>query len=93
MEYKLLIKFTDVEIEKAFLGPMNKYLQIIRKELNYNIAHMNDSLVIDSNDDFVKTQEIVNTLYTLCEKKISYQERDIVYIINDIERKSKEWEK
>ena len=82
MEYKLLIKFTDVEIEKAFLGPMNKYLQIIRKELNYNIAHMNDSLVIDSNDDFVKTQEIVNTLYTLCEKKISYQERDIVYIIN-----------
>ena len=82
MEYKLLIKFTDVEIEKAFLGPMNKYLQIIRKELNYNIAHMNDSLVIDSSDDFVKTQEIVNTLYTLCEKKISYQERDIVYIIN-----------
>lgn len=82
MEYKLLIKFTDVEIEKAFLGPMNKYLQIIRKELNYNIAHMNDSLVIDTAGDFVKTQEIINTLYTLCEKKINYQERDIVYIIN-----------
>lgn len=82
MEYKLLIKFTDVEIEKAFLGPMNKYLQIIRKELNYNIAHMNDSLVIDTTGDFVKTQEIINTLYTLCEKNINYQERDIVYIIN-----------
>ena len=82
MEYKLLIKFTDVEIEKAFLGPMNKYLHIIRKELNYNIAHLNDSLVIDANDDYVKTGEIVNTLYHLCEKGINYQERDIIYIIN-----------
>lgn len=82
MEYKLLIKFTDVEIEKAFLGPMNKYLHIIRKELNYNIAHLNDSLVIDANDDYVKTGEIVNTLCHLCEKGINYQERDIIYIIN-----------
>ena len=82
MEYKLLIKFTDVEIEKAFLGPMNKNLQIMRKELNYNIAHMNDSLVIDARDDFVKTQEVVNTIVTLCEKGISFQERDIIYIIN-----------
>lgn len=82
MEYKLLIKFTDMEIEKTFLGPMNKNLHIMRKELDYNIAHMNDSLVIDANDDFVKAQEIVNTLYTLCEKGINYQERDIIYIIN-----------
>ncbi len=71
-----------MEIEKAFLGPMNKYLHIIRKELNYNIAHLNDSLVIDANDDYVKTQEIINTIYHLCEKGIAYQERDLVYIIN-----------
>ena len=60
----------------------NKYLHIIRKELNYNIAHLNDSLVIDANDDYVKTQEIINTIYHLCEKGIAYQERDLVYIIN-----------
>lgn len=82
MEYKVLLKFTDLECEKTFLGPMNKNLNIIRKELNYNIAHMNDTLVIDASADFIKTGEIVNTIYFLCEKGISFQERDIIYIIN-----------
>lgn len=82
MEYKVLLKFTDLECEKTFLGPMNKNLNIIRKELNYNIAHMNDTLVIDASADFIKTSEIVNTIYFLCEKGISFHERDIIYIIN-----------
>ena len=82
MEYKVLLKFTDLELEKTFLGPMNKKLQIIRSELNVNLTHMNDVIAIDANADYNKAYEVVNLLYTLCEKGINYQERDIVYIIS-----------
>lgn len=82
MIYKTILKFLDIETEKTFLGPLNKNLTIIRDELNVKLAHINDALVVDENDDFEICQEVVELLYELCLNKINYQERDIVYIIN-----------
>lgn len=82
MKYNVLLEFTDLECEKVFLGPMNKRLLLIRSELGVDITHMNNVIAIADEINFNKAYEVVNLLYTLCEKKINYQDRDIIYIIN-----------
>ena len=77
--------FTNAEMEKKIIGPLNHNLAIISAELDVEINHMHSELHVDDNID-KKKADVLNILFTLLEgfekDDITYKERDLVHIIH-----------
>lgn len=86
MSEKIVLKFDDQEIEKKFVGPLNRYLEIISSELNVNIDYVGNTIITKEEDKFDLINAVCDLLNTLCMEKIEYQERDIIYIIESFKQ-------
>ena len=79
-----IITFDDCNIEKTIIGPLNIHLTIIEEELNVNISHINNSIVVDQNTDNNKIKllrKVFDLLYRLTTENIKWQERDLIHIV------------
>jgi len=80
VEEKIILKFDTPEIEMAFIGPLNRNLEILEMELDCRFEHISNSLILKmaSCEELVKA--VCELLYTLALDKIEFLERDIIYI-------------
>ena len=44
MAFQIILQFDNIELEKKFLGPNNRYLELISDELKIKLNHINNSL-------------------------------------------------
>jgi len=78
---KVSIKFVDYIDESQLLGPMNKNIKLIEKELNTKIVISRDFLVIDSSLEEQITN-IMKVMHTYSAINGSIKEKDLLSIIN-----------
>lgn len=84
MAYLIIKTFDSCDIEKIIIGPLNINLSIISEELNININHINNSIVVDQDEDLEKVELLKKIIELLCQltiKNIQWKERDLIHII------------
>lgn len=84
MAYLIIKTFEDCDIEKVIIGPLNINLLIISEELNVEINHINNSIVVDKDEESEKVEIIKKIIELLCQltiKNIQWKERDLIHII------------
>ena len=75
--------FDNIENEQAFIGPLNKNINLLEQELDIKLEHINNTLFIDKDTDMNKVdlvKAIIKLLYSLTSEDILWQERDLIYI-------------
>lgn len=79
--------FDDSNFEKEFIGPRNVNLDIIATELDIEISHINNHLLVDENNPNAKyIISLLKILTFLHQEHISFISRDIVHIINALKQ-------
>ena len=83
MNNKVIWTFDNIESEQAFIGPLNKNINLLEQELDIKLEHINNTLFIDNSVDDSKVdlvKAIIKLLYGLTCEDILWQERDLIYI-------------
>lgn len=91
MGFQNIIIFDDLELERKFLGPNNRNLDIISDELGEKIRHISNSIQIDdkiideSVEKYTKIKKLIGLIVYLLKKGINLEERDLIHIISRFE--------
>lgn len=75
--------FDNIENEQAFIGPLNKNINLLEQELDIKLEHINNTILALDSESTLKidlTKAIIKLLYSLTSEDISWGERDLVYI-------------
>ncbi len=87
MAFQTILQFENIDIEKKFLGPNNRNMQVISSQLNIKLNHISGFITIDKElqennlELFLKTKRILETIFWLIKNGINLEERDLVHII------------
>ena len=87
MAFQIILQFDNIELEKKFLGPNNRYLELISDELKIKLNHISGAITIDevilreNLELYTKTKRILGTILWLLKIGIDLEERDIIHII------------
>ena len=54
MAFQIILQFDNIELEKKFLGPNNRYLELISDELKIKLNHISGAITIDEVILFLK---------------------------------------
>ena len=76
--------FDNLDFEKKVIGPLNQSLSIINLELDINLTHIPNHLLIDNDEmtDLVLT--LLNILNRLFNEKVNWHDKELIHIISSI---------
>ena len=87
MAFQIILQFDNIDLEKKFLGPNNRYIELISDELRIKLNHISGAITIDEAiyrenlELYTKTKRILGTILWLLKIGIHLEERDIIHII------------
>lgn len=82
MAFQIILQFDNIELEKKFLGPNNRYLELISDELKIKLNHISGAITIDevilreNLELYTKTKRILGTILWLLKIGIDLEERE-----------------
>ena len=83
MENKIIWTFDNLDLEKRVIGPLNQTLNLISTELNIELSHIPNHLIINNGEkDLIEF--LMKILSNLSCNGIDFTERDLIHIITEI---------
>lgn len=83
---KLNIDLSKVKNLSKLVGAQDRNLKILKSFYGYQFSILNNDIVTDApTEKFNKFEEIFNLLIELSEREMSFNERDVIYIIKSVE--------
>lgn len=83
MENKIIWTFDNLDLEKRVIGPLNQTLNLINTELNIELTHIPNHLILNSGEkDLIEF--LMKILSNLSCNGIDFTERDLIHIITEI---------
>lgn len=82
MNNKTIWTFDNLEFEKKVIGPVNQSLNIINTELDLNIVHIPNQLLLDEHYDIKLITNLLEILSNLHNEKVNWHDRDLIHIIS-----------
>lgn len=84
---KLDVKIVHHELLKDILGVQDKNLNVLKQYFETSIAINDSEIIIDSNLVNKRLlEDVFSTLIQLAATKVNFNERDVIYIINALEK-------
>ena len=83
MENRIIWTFDNLDLEKRVIGPLNQTLNLISTELNIELSHKPNHLILNCGDSNL-IESLMKVLSSLSCNGIEFTERDLIHIITEI---------